>query len=116
VDGGGTITAVVFVALYLGAAIYMIYDPETVGSTTGFIGHSAITKPTPPQLVRFAGCAMLALPFGLLAGTVFGLAQQLRGAHFISHDVASLAVCWGVACAVEACFGRSGSVPMESRA
>jgi len=71
VDGGGTITAVVFVALYLGAAIYMIYDPETVGSTTGFIGHSAITKPTPPQLVRFAGCAMLALPFGLLAGSVW---------------------------------------------
>lgn len=56
------------------------------------------------------------LGIGLLAGTVFGLAQQLRGAHFLSHDVASLAVCWGVACAVEACFGRSGSVPMESRA
>ena len=56
------------------------------------------------------------LGIGLLAGTVFGLAQQLRGAHFLSHDVASLAVCWGVACAAEACFGRSGSVPMESRA
>lgn len=60
---------------------------------------------------RYAG-----LGIGLLAGMVFGLAQQLRGAHFLSHDVASLAVCWGVACAVEACFGRSGSVPTESRA
>ena len=60
---------------------------------------------------RYAG-----LGIGLLAGTVFGLAQQLRGAHFLSHDVASLAVCWSVACAVEACFGRSESVPTESRA
>ena len=56
------------------------------------------------------------LGIGLLAGTVFGLAQQLRGAHFLSHDVASMAVCWSVACAVEACFGRSESVPTESRA
>lgn len=45
---------------------------------------------------RYAGLAA-----GLAAGAVFGLAQQLRGAHFLSHDVASLAVCWSVACAVE---------------
>lgn len=41
------------------------------------------------------------LGVGLLAGLVFGLAQQLRGAHFLSHDVASLAVCWVIACSVE---------------
>ncbi len=46
---------------------------------------------------RHAGLAI-----GLLAGAVFGLAQQLRGAHFLSHDVASLAVCWAIACAVDA--------------
>ncbi|WP_416304832.1 phosphatase PAP2 family protein [Neptunicella sp. SCSIO 80796] len=33
---------------------------------------------------------------GLITGTVFGLAQQLRGAHFLSHDIASAAVCWFV--------------------
>ncbi|MGV7194855.1 phosphatase PAP2 family protein [Xanthomonas axonopodis] len=38
---------------------------------------------------RFAG-----LFAGLAAGLIFGVAQQLRGAHFLSHDVWSLAVCW----------------------
>jgi membrane-associated PAP2 superfamily phosphatase len=41
------------------------------------------------------------LAAGLLAGGVFGLAQQLRGAHFLSHDIASLTVCWAVACSVD---------------
>jgi membrane-associated PAP2 superfamily phosphatase len=31
---------------------------------------------------------------GLAAGLIFGIAQQLRGAHFLSHDLLSLAVCW----------------------
>ncbi len=35
----------------------------------------------------------LLLP-GLVTGIAFGVAQQLRGAHFISHDVWSLAICW----------------------
>ncbi len=30
----------------------------------------------------------------LLAGVVLGFAQQLRGAHFISHDIWTLAICW----------------------
>ncbi|WP_338339619.1 phosphatase PAP2 family protein [Xanthomonas euvesicatoria] len=38
---------------------------------------------------RFAG-----LFIGLAAGLIFGVAQQLRGAHFLSHDLWSLAVCW----------------------
>jgi len=35
----------------------------------------------------------LLLP-GLVLGISFGFAQQLRGAHFISHDLWSLAICW----------------------
>ena len=31
---------------------------------------------------------------GLLLGIVFGISQQMRGAHFLSHDIFSLAVCW----------------------
>ncbi|MCK4841710.1 MAG: phosphatase PAP2 family protein [Methylococcales bacterium] len=31
---------------------------------------------------------------GLLLGLVYGIAQQMRGAHFFSHDIFSLAVCW----------------------
>ena len=36
--------------------------------------------------------ASLLLP--LLLGFVFGLAQQARGAHFLSHDLVTLATCW----------------------
>ncbi len=34
------------------------------------------------------------LGLGLLLGFAFGLAQQLRGAHFPSHDIWTLAICW----------------------
>ncbi|HHW4678599.1 MAG TPA: phosphatase PAP2 family protein [Xylella sp.] len=39
----------------------------------------------------------LGLMIGLVAGLTFGISQQLRGAHFISHDLWSLAICWLVA-------------------
>ncbi|CAD1789215.1 phosphatase PAP2 family protein [Xanthomonas arboricola pv. juglandis] len=41
-----------------------------------------------------------ALWLGIAAGLLFGIAQQLRGAHFLSHDLWSLAVCWGTALAL----------------
>lgn len=31
---------------------------------------------------------------GLCLGLVFGLGQQARGAHFLSHDLWTLAICW----------------------
>lgn len=35
--------------------------------------------------------------YGVIAfGVIFGLAQQLRGAHFISHDITSAFICWTV--------------------
>jgi membrane-associated PAP2 superfamily phosphatase len=34
------------------------------------------------------------LGFALGLGLVFGITQQLRGAHFLSHDVWALMVCW----------------------
>lgn len=34
------------------------------------------------------------LAIGLGAGLLFGGGQQLRGAHFLSHDVSALALCW----------------------
>lgn len=39
-----------------------------------------------------------ALVFSILLGTVLGLVQQLRGAHFFSHDIASALWCWSMAC------------------
>lgn len=38
-----------------------------------------------------------ALLIPLAIGIVFGLTQQLRGAHFLSHDLWSLAISWSVA-------------------
>lgn len=40
-----------------------------------------------------------ALAAGLCLGLAFGIAQQLRGAHFLSHDLWTLAICWLVALA-----------------
>lgn len=40
---------------------------------------------------------MTGLLAGLGVGLVFGAAQQLRGAHFLSHDLSALALCWAVA-------------------
>lgn len=34
------------------------------------------------------------LGVGLATGLVFGIAQQLRGAHFLSHDLWALMICW----------------------
>src|SRR5690606_17472404 len=38
-----------------------------------------------------------ALAAALAAGLVFGISQQLRGAHFLSHDLWSLMISWTVA-------------------
>jgi membrane-associated PAP2 superfamily phosphatase len=42
------------------------------------------------------------LAIGATLGLVFGVSQQLRGAHFLSHDLWTAALCWSVAVAVHA--------------
>ncbi|MFC4310829.1 phosphatase PAP2 family protein [Steroidobacter flavus] len=44
--------------------------------------------------------ARLGLASGLLMGLVFGIAQQARGAHFVSHDVWSAMLVWTVSLSV----------------
>lgn len=44
-----------------------------------------------PHLAKFG------LAFGVVLGGVFGLGQELRGAHFLSHDLWSLAIAWSSA-------------------
>jgi membrane-associated PAP2 superfamily phosphatase len=46
------------------------------------------------------------LGLALVAGLVFGGAQQARGAHFLSHDVVTAMVCWSSALALHAVFWR----------
>ncbi len=40
---------------------------------------------------------LLGLAIGLAAGLLFGISQQLRGAHFASHDLWAAMICWAVA-------------------
>ncbi|QOR38053.1 phosphatase PAP2 family protein [Billgrantia diversa] len=49
---------------------------------------------TLPRL-RWAG-----LTIGLGLGLLFGVAQQLRGAHFLSHDLWTLMLCWTISVAL----------------
>ncbi len=40
------------------------------------------------------------LAAGAVLGLVFGISQQLRGAHFVSHDVWTAGICWATALAL----------------
>jgi membrane-associated PAP2 superfamily phosphatase len=51
---------------------------------------------------RHARLAKLGLAVGLLTGLTFGLVQQARGAHFVSHDVWSAFMVWTVTLSVYA--------------
>lgn len=44
------------------------------------------------------------LAIGLGAGLLFGISQQLRGAHFLSHDLAAVAICWTCAVVLHRAF------------
>lgn len=57
---------------------------------------------------RWAGLAI-----GVAAGLLFGISQQLRGAHFASHDLATAAICWFTALAA---FGLFWRTPTHRRA
>ena len=46
--------------------------------------------------------ARLWLATSVALGMVLGLAQQWRGAHFMSHTLWTAAICWGIALAVDA--------------
>lgn len=45
-------------------------------------------------LMSGLSCRTYGLVFGLCLGTLFGIAQQIRGAHFPSHDLFSMVICW----------------------
>lgn len=48
--------------------------------------------------------ALWLLP-GLLLGTLYGATQMLRGAHFLSHNIWTLAIAWLVALGLATAFG-----------
>ena len=46
------------------------------------------------------------LALGIVTGLVFGVSQQLRGAHFLSHDLWTATICWMSALGVYLLFRR----------
>lgn len=50
-----------------------------------------LLRDTRPRVAPFALAAAVSI------GIVFGVAQQARGAHLITHDITSAAICWLVA-------------------
>ena len=78
-----------------------IFDMVPVGAKVGHAfpaGHSSggfaffslyfLALEYKPALRYYGLC------FALLIGFTFGITQQVRGAHFLSHDFFSLVVCW----------------------
>lgn len=56
------------------------------------------------------------LATGVSAGALFGVAQQFRGAHFLSHDVTTLALCWFLALGLHTLlFYRKYFPPTDSK-
>lgn len=66
-----------------------------------FVGGYFAFRGSAPRVARL----WLAAAAG--AGLVLGLAQQWRGAHFMSHTLWSAALCWSVAHAVHTAWPRA---------
>ncbi len=95
------------------SAFWGLFDtrPETMSPNQCFpAGHASIGfawlalyyywRELKPQL------AMRGILIGLTLGLLLGFVQQLRGAHFISHDIATAAVCWTVSTVLYVLFHR----------
>lgn len=107
--------------LFVGAGKHLthIYTPWDLALFSGTLPHIRLFDPVPPGLgVGHAfpaghasgGYAFLSLYFvmghlgccrkiyglmaGLSLGLIFGAGQQVRGAHFPSHDLFTLVICW----------------------
>lgn len=102
------------------------WDLTRYGGTRDYVGLLALRPAGMPRAACFpaghasAGYAWMALYFFFLAiqprwrwlglavgislGLLFGAVQQLRGAHFLSHDLWTAAICWGSALGVYLLF------------
>lgn len=69
-----------------------------------FVGGYFAFRPTDGALAR----RWLAL--AAAAGLLLGLAQQWRGAHFMSHTLWTALVCWGCALALDAAWPLAGNL------
>jgi membrane-associated PAP2 superfamily phosphatase len=57
---------------------------------------------------------LLGLAVGGGLGLLFGISQQLRGAHFLSHDVWTAGICWATALLTYLLFWHRASAPAQA--
>ncbi len=74
----------------------------------GFLGGWFALRRHLPRLATFWFVGAIAL------GLTFGVAQQLRGAHFMSHTLWTAWICWMVAWLADAGFTRLGAPAADS--
>jgi hypothetical protein len=60
-------------ALYTAVAVYLIVAAESVGQMTGTVRMHRVSSTTPGCLIRFFGCAMLAVFPGGVGAYLFGV-------------------------------------------
>ncbi len=90
---------------YGGTVPYVrLFGPAPAGSKPGHgfpAGHASGALSLMGSYFIFYGRhrrrAQAGLAAGLLLGAVFGFGQLVRGAHFLSHNVWSAAICWFMA-------------------
>lgn len=70
-------------------------------TTTWFVWHRHARK-----------MAAIGLFAALLIGMVFGIAQQLRGAHFLSHTLWTAWICWATGWATDVLFRTARARPL----
>ena len=71
-----------------------------------FVGGWFVFRPWPKIATRW-------LVGALAAGLLFGIAQQLRGAHFMSHTLWTGWICWVVAWMVDAAWPTLGEAVLQ---
>lgn len=91
--GGGAEYLLPWAPLPPGHVVHACFPAGHAGSAYAWVAVYFFLSEVKPAW-RVPGLALV-----LAGGALFGIVQQLRGAHFLSHDIASLAVCWQVACA-----------------
>ncbi|MHC9086340.1 phosphatase PAP2 family protein [Luteimonas sp. RIT-PG2_3] len=91
--------------------VYCPWDLVRYGGTANLGDGGGVCFPAGHASAGYAWMALARLPrtvlwrrvglaTGIAAGLLFGLDQQLRGAHFLSHDLWTAALCWAVAVVV----------------
>ena len=86
--GGRMLHSSLFARLPEGAEFGQCFPGGHASGGFAWVALYYVLREYRPHLAKFG------LIFGVSLGLVFGIGQELRGAHFLSHDLWSLAIAW----------------------